>query len=456
MSDTVIVNPVVYAVTVSGITGGVGATSLDQLTDVSVTSATTGYTLIHDGTQFVSTLGTGTFAAATHTHPQSSITGLTTFVAQTTTGLLDLGDAISAIGTIGTAGYLDVPPTGDAGVGQVVKGNDTRLTDARTAVAHTHPSTAISDSTSPGRAVLTAATAADQRTALGLGSIATFPAGAFSLTAHDHNAAVITSGQFTPTQIATGATGSTVCIGNDARLSDARAPNGSASGDLYGSFPSPNVGKLRGTTISTTAPTDGQSLTYVAGTGLWTPTTIAASGDLSGTYPAPSVVKLRGNALAVATPTNGQVLTWVSSTSSWTPAGAPAAAISYATNTAAATVSVSTTGYSLIGSRLSLAAGTWLVNSTITVSHTTSTDLTGFRIASNDATPVVYASTEARTAASGDNMCVSMTTIMVLAATKSIGHEARAVTAGTTVQIQTSAANGTSPYATQLNAIRIA
>ena len=454
MSDTVIVNPVVYAVTVSGITGGVGATSLDQLTDVSVTSATTGYTLIHDGTQFVSTLGTGTFAAATHTHPQASITGLTTFVASTTTSLLDLNDAIVAIGTIGTAGYLDVPLSGNASAGQVVKGSDSRLTDARTAVAHTHPASAISDSTAQGRAVLTAATAADQRTAMGLGSIATFSAGVFSLTAHDHNAAVITSGQFTPTQIATGATGSTVCIGNDARLSDARAPNGTATGDLYGSFPSPNVGKLRGTAISATAPTDGQVMTYATATG-WTPTTIAASGDLSGTYPAPSVVKLRGNALAVATPTNGQVLTWVTGTG-WTPAGAPAAAISYATNTAAATVSVSTTGYSLIGSRLSLAAGTWLVNSTITVSHTTSTDLTGFRIASNDATPVVYASTEARTVASADNMSVSMSAIIVLAATKSIGHEARAATAGTTVQIQTSATNGTSPYATQINAIRIA
>jgi hypothetical protein len=53
-------------------------------------------------------------------------------------------------------------------------------------------------------------------------------------------------------------------------------------------------------------------------------------------------------------------------------------------------------------------------------------------------------------------MSVSMSAIIVLAASKSIGHEARAVTAGTTVQIQTSAANGTSPYATQINAIRIA
>ena len=452
--STITVNPVIYEVTVSGITGGVGATNLDGLSDVSVTTATTGYTLIHNGTQFVSVLGTGTFAAAAHTHAQGDITGLTAALAQDGTDIAALQNSVAAIGTIGTAGYLNVPASGDAGVGQVVKGNDTRLTDARTAVAHTHPSTAITDSTTQGRAVLTAATAADQRTALGLGSIATFSSGVFSLTAHDHNAAVITSGQFTPTQIATGATGSTVCIGNDARLSDSRAPNGAASGDLYGSFPSPNVGKLRGTTISTTAPTDGQVLTYATATG-WTPTTIAASGDLSGTYPAPSVVKLRGQTVSATAPTNGQVLTWVTATG-WTPAGAPAAAIAYATNTAAATVSVSTTGYSLIGSRLSLAAGTWLVNSTITVSHTTGTDLTGFRIASNDATPVVYASTEARTVASGDNMSVSMSAIIVLAASKSIGHEARAATAGTTVQIQTSATNGTSPYATQINAIRIA
>jgi len=452
--STITVNPVIYEVTVSGITGGIGATKLDDLTDVSATSATTGYTLIHDGTQFVSQLGTGTFAAATHTHAQSDITGLTTFVSQTTTNFVDVNDAITAIGVIGTAGYLDVPASGNAGVGQVVKGTDTRLTDARTALAHTHPSTAISDSTSPGRAVLTASTAADQRTALGLGSIATFSSGVYSLTSHTHDAASIVTGQFTPTQVATGATGATVCIGNDARLSDSRAPNGTATGDLYGSFPSPNVGKLRGTAISTTAPTDGQVLTYATATG-WTPTTIAASGDLSGNYPGPSVVKLRGQTVSATTPTNGQVLTWVTATG-WTPAGAPAAAISYATNTAAATVSVSTTGYSLIGSRLSLAAGTWLVNSTITVSHTTSTDLTGFRIASNDATPVVYASTEARTVASADNMSVSMSTIIVLAATKSIGHEARAATSGTTVQIQTSAASGTSPYATQINAIRIA
>lgn len=40
--------------------------------------------------------------------------------------------------TFGTASALNVPATGDAAAGEVVKGNDTRLTDARTPTAHTH------------------------------------------------------------------------------------------------------------------------------------------------------------------------------------------------------------------------------------------------------------------------------------------------------------------------------
>jgi hypothetical protein len=39
----------------------------------------------------------------------------------------------------------------------------------------------------------------------------------------------------------TGATSSTVTIGNDARLSDSRNPSGSASGDLTGSYPGPTI-----------------------------------------------------------------------------------------------------------------------------------------------------------------------------------------------------------------------
>lgn len=42
--------------------------------------------------------------------------------------------------------------------------------------------------------------------------------------AHNHSASNITSGAFDIARIPTGSTSSTVCIGNDSRLSDARTP----------------------------------------------------------------------------------------------------------------------------------------------------------------------------------------------------------------------------------------
>lgn len=95
-------------------------------------------------------------------------------------------------------------------------------------------------------------------------------------------------------QIPTGSSASTVCIGNDARLSDSRAPNGSASGDLGGSYPSPTVAQARGlretggpTTLTLGAVADGEYLrrsgsTVVGGTpagGGGGPTTAKKTAD---------------------------------------------------------------------------------------------------------------------------------------------------------------------------------
>lgn len=58
------------------------------------------------------------------------------------------------------------PPTIGPGAGDAVAGNDPRLADARTPTSHTHPATGISDSTTVGRALITAADAAAARTAI--------------------------------------------------------------------------------------------------------------------------------------------------------------------------------------------------------------------------------------------------------------------------------------------------
>jgi hypothetical protein len=72
---------------------------------------------------------------------------------------------------------------------------DARLTDARTPTAHNQAASTISDSTTAGRALLTAADANAQRTALGLGTAATTAAtdyapaaqGVTNGNSHDHN-----------------------------------------------------------------------------------------------------------------------------------------------------------------------------------------------------------------------------------------------------------------------------
>lgn len=66
----------------------------------------------------------------------------------------------------GTASLKDVPSVGDASLGQVVLGSDTRLIGNRTTI-----STLILDSTAVGRALLTAPTQVSARGSLGLTSI---------------------------------------------------------------------------------------------------------------------------------------------------------------------------------------------------------------------------------------------------------------------------------------------
>lgn len=79
---------------------------------------------------------TAAAALASHAGTTSSVHGITDFGA-TLTGAADAPAGRTALG-LGTSAVLDVPASGDATAGQVVKGTDSRLTDARTPTAHTH------------------------------------------------------------------------------------------------------------------------------------------------------------------------------------------------------------------------------------------------------------------------------------------------------------------------------
>lgn len=73
-----------------------------------------------------------------------------------------------------------------------------------------------------------------------------------------------------------GNTAGTACEGNDSRLSNSRPPNGSASGDLNGTYPSPLVSGLYNRPLASAAPTNGQVLGWNGSQ--WTPMTVSGSG----------------------------------------------------------------------------------------------------------------------------------------------------------------------------------
>lgn len=138
-----------------------------------------GYGLISTADQSKLTgIANGATANATDAQLRDRSTHTGTQAASTITGLATVATSgayadLSGRPTLGTSAALDAAAAGDATSGQVVKGSDSRLSDARTPTAHTQAASTISDSTAAGRALLTAADAAAQRTSLGLGTAAT-------------------------------------------------------------------------------------------------------------------------------------------------------------------------------------------------------------------------------------------------------------------------------------------
>lgn len=91
----------------------------------------------------------------------------TTGVAHSVGDLVVNAPFVADIPALGTAATLDVPASGDATSGQVVKGSDTRLTDSRTPTTHTHTKSQVTDLGTIGTA---AALASDTDTTLAANS----------------------------------------------------------------------------------------------------------------------------------------------------------------------------------------------------------------------------------------------------------------------------------------------